>query len=346
MPVTVVVGGQYGSEGKGKVAQILASEMSATAAVRVGGPNSGHTAITTNGAPLVFQHLPTAALCPSVLCIIAPGSYLDPQRLLSEIHMARLPPERVLIDPSAVVIEPVHRDQESASGLRERIGSTLSGTGAAVQRRIERLDTLRFAVDVGALRSYVRNTVPVLRELLDRGARIILEGTQGFGLSLLHSPTYPYVTSRDTTAASFVAEAGLSPLDVDDVVLVLRAFPIRVAGASGPLLNEVDWPTVTRESGSPTEIVEYTSVTRAVRRVARFSPDIVRAAIAVNNPTRIALNHLDYIDHEAATLLRPTERVGTFLRHVAATIGRAIDYFGFGPGVLMSARHSHVRQTA
>jgi adenylosuccinate synthase len=119
-----------------------------------------------------------------------------------------------------------------------------------------------------------------------------------------------------------------------------------VAGASGPLLNEVDWPTVTRESGSPTEIVEYTSVTRAVRRVARFSPDIVRAAIAVNNPTRIALNHLDYIDHEAATLLRPTERVGTFLRHVAATIGRAIDYFGFGPGVLMSARHSHVRQTA
>src|SRR5207247_1926198 len=138
-------------------------------------------------------------------------------------------------------------------------------------------------------------------------------------------PYYPYVTSRDTTAAGFLSEAGLSPLDVDDVVLVLRAFPIRVAGSSGPLECEVDWGTVTRDSGSPQPIVEYTSVTHAVRRVARFSPEIVKQAIAVNNPTRIVLNHLDYVDHGAAELLRPTERVTAFMQNVCSSIGRPID---------------------
>ena len=91
-----------------------------------------------------------------------------------------------------------------------------------------------------------------MREHLEAGQRIIIEGTQGFGLSLLHSKYYPFVTSRDTTAAAFVSEAGLSPLDVDDIVLVLRAFPIRVGGNSGPLPNEIDWDTVTSESGQQT----------------------------------------------------------------------------------------------
>jgi adenylosuccinate synthase len=92
MPVSVVVGGQFGSEGKGKVALELARLRSAVAAVRVGGPNSGHTAIDVTGKTHVFRHLPTAALLPDVTCVIGAGSYVDPEVLLGEIARTNLPP--------------------------------------------------------------------------------------------------------------------------------------------------------------------------------------------------------------------------------------------------------------
>ena len=101
MPVTVVIGGQYGSEGKGKVAHFLAKEMGAAAVIRVGGPNSGHTAVTPKNEAVIFQQLPTAALWPDVLCVIPPGSYLDSDRLLHEIRSLDLPHERLVVDQQA-----------------------------------------------------------------------------------------------------------------------------------------------------------------------------------------------------------------------------------------------------
>jgi adenylosuccinate synthase len=143
------------------------------------------------------------------------------------------------------------------------------------------------------------------------------------------------VTSRDTTAAAFVAEAGLSPLDVDEIALVIRAFPIRVAGGSGELPQEIQWETVTKESGSLIPLVERTSVTNRIRRVARFSPDVVRHAIVVNRPSLICLNHLDHVDancrqHEL------TPAATNFVGWVEEAIGQAIDYVGVGPDHLMA----------
>src|SRR5262249_35051534 len=152
---------------------------------------------------------------------------------------------------------------------------------------------------------------------------------------LLHAADYPYVTSRDTTAAAFVSEAGLSPLDVDDVVLVLRAFPIRVGGNSGPLPNEIQWETLSHEGRSSTPIIEYTSVTQSVRRVARFHPDVVRQAICVNTPTRIVLNHLDYIDASCGCPNNLSEEIFNFVHKVELLIGAPTNYLGFGPSSLV-----------
>lgn len=211
------------------------------------------------------------------------------------------------------------------------IGSTGSGTGAAVKQRISRNQELRFAKDEPLLQKYLAPAVLFMREQLDNGKRIIIEGTQGFGLSLLHSPYYPYVTSRDTTAAGFVSETGLSPLDVDEVVLTIRAYPIRVGGNSGPLPNEIDWDTVTRESGSKKDIIEYTSVTKRVRRIARFHPEVVKQAIIVNKPDSIVLNHLDYIDIQCCFDDCLTEKATRFVKKVESLIGVTINYYGFGP---------------
>jgi adenylosuccinate synthase len=337
MPATIVVGGQYGSEGKGKVAQHIAGMRHARAAVRVGGSNSGHTTMSVGGARRVLRHLPTAAVLPDVLCVLPAGSYIDPAVLGREIDEVRLPPERLVIDPRAMVILDEDRETEAAEHLGPRIGSTCSGTGAAVVRRVRRLSDEHLAAYHPALKPYLGPTTEVLRDVLDRGERVIVEGTQGFGLSLLHSPYYPKATARDTTAAAAVAEAGISPLDVDEVVLVLRAFPIRVAGDSGPFgAEEIDWETVAAEGGHDTVLAEFTSVTGRLRRVARFDPDLVLRAISVNRPSCVVLNHLDQVDASVRGEVL-TDRANGYVDWVARTIGRSIDLVGTGPDQLVSS---------
>lgn len=336
MAVTVVVGGQYGSEGKGKVAQHLAREKAATAVVRVGGSNSGHTGSLSGGRRDVLRQLPTAALDDGAMCVLAAGSYIDPDLLASEIERTGLTSERLLIDANAFLIEAEDHEAEMTGDLGERIGSTCSGTGSAVARRVARLSATNLASSSAVLRPYLGDASSYLRDLVRRGERVVVEGTQGFGLSLLHARDYPKATSRDTTAAAALAEAGLGPLDVEDVVLVLRAFPIRVAGASGPFESEeIDWETVAREGGHAHVPVEYTSVTQRVRRVARFDPTLVRRAIAVNCPSTIVLNHVDHVD-SAAGGGRMTAQALSFVAGVSEQIGQQVDRVGLGSDSLVT----------
>ena len=338
MPVTIVVGGQFGSEGKGKVAQHFVRTHGARAVVRVGGTNSGHTTLADEHHREVLRQLPTAALEPDVLCVLAAGSYIDPEILIAEIERLDIGPDRLAIDPGAMIITAADRDAESTSDLKRRIGSTASGTGAAVARRTQRVSEGDLAGAAAELQPYLAPARPLLRELLDANEHIVIEGTQGFGLSLLHSPHFPKATSRDTTAAGALAETGLSPFDVGDIVLVLRCFPIRVAGESGPFgAEEISWETVAREAGATGSLVERTSVTNKVRRVARFDPQIVREAISTNAPNVIALNHLDHVDCAARAGLTP--KAEAFVGRVEDQIGRPIDLLGLGPDTLTHALH-------
>src|SRR5262249_48670419 len=148
MPVSVVVGGQYGSEGKGKVAHFLAKEKRAHFAVRVGGSNSGHTVIDPSGKARIFRHLPTACLLPSVISVLAPGNYINVSTLLTEIREMELEPQRVVVDPGAWIINENDIASEMKTGLQSAIGSTGSGTGAAVARRISRFNPGTFAKDI------------------------------------------------------------------------------------------------------------------------------------------------------------------------------------------------------
>jgi adenylosuccinate synthase len=334
MPATVIVGGQYGSEGKGKVAHWWAEQPNARAAIRVGGPNSGHT-VVDGSRRLVLRQIPTAALIPGMLSLLGPGSYVDPEVLLAEIRLLGVTPNELAIDPSAVVVTEDNKTAEANAGLLGRIGSTLSGTGGAVLSRAARDGSVRFVSDVKAIAPFVRQTYPIVRMLLDQGSRVIAEGTQGFGLSVLHSPEYPFVTARDTTAAAVASEAGLSPLDIDEVVMVIRSFPIRVGGHSGHLENETDWQSITNDGHHDHGIDEFTSVTKRLRRVARFDASIVRRALAINNPTYVVLNHMDYVDHECCVTGELSSRAEAFLRQVEEELERRIDFIGLGADVLL-----------
>jgi adenylosuccinate synthase len=344
MPVSLVVGGQFGSEGKGKVAlEIVRRDRAVAAVIRVGGTNSGHTVVGADGQTYALRQLPAAAVDRSVQVILPPGSYIDVAIFSNEVSRLGLGPGQVVVSPMARTITGEHKAWERSADLNWSIGSTQSGTGAAVMAMTARgaatfpLHSVQ-AGETKELQPFLNDTGLTLRRLLDDGRRVVIEGTQGFGLSLLQGGYWPKATSRDTTAAGFLAEAGLSPLDVDDVTLVIRCHPIRVAGDSGPLLGETSWERIAAEGGITEDIRELTTVTAKLRRVGRFDPEIVRRAIQANRPSRIVLNHLDYVDPSVRDGLL-TSKARSFVEKVEADISHRVDWLGTGRGHVMD-RHA------
>lgn len=312
MSITIVVGGQYGGEGKGKVTYNIAQEKNINITVRIGGTNSGHTVVTGENKKFILRQLPTTAIIPHSISVLSAGSYIDLDILKKEIELTGISQKQLFIDQNAMIITKEDRENELKNNLRESIGSTASGTGESVIRRISRDKKTLLAKDIEELNVYIIDSKKFLYEQIQKKQKILIEGTQGYGLSLLHSQHYPYCTSRDTTAAGFLAETGLSPFDVEDIILTIRTFPIRVEGNSGELKNEIDWE---RLKLTP----EFTSVTKKTRRIAEFDLEIVSRAIMSNRPTTIVLNHLDYIEEKDRK---------EFIENIEKGINQKINYIG------------------
>lgn len=329
--VTVVVGGQFGSEGKGAttghIGRPEANVGREVLGVRVGGPNAGHVVygrcpvkarapkilevcVKCNefGHPWALRQVPVVAVTnPGAALVIAAGSEVDPEVLASEVSALNAAgynvTERLLVDRSATVLSESHRAAEAGKELQKRLGSTAKGIGGA---RVDRLwreartvgDAEEFTVGV-LDRVDLGDTTDSMRDCLSDGGHVIIEGTQGYGLGL-HTDYYPFTTSADCRAIDFLAQAGISPwgafgfnrAQVDlKIVVCFRPFPIRVAGNSGPMEGETSW----NELGlSP----EFTTVTQKMRRVGDWDPGLVDAAIRANGgPADNVVLALTMADH-------------------------------------------------
>ena len=300
--VDVLVGGQWGSEGKGHIASYLAPEYDVL--VRVGGPNAGHKVYRDAGA-LTYHHLPSGTQeNESAKVVIGPGAVIRVPDLMSEIVDCGRTRASLFIDPNAMVIESVDVDRENEGsaegGGMSAIGSTRRGVGEATARKVLRpgaTPAVRLAGDILELREYLRPTVEILDDAFRAGGRVFLEGTQGTGLSLHHG-SYPHVTSRDTTVSGCLAEAGIAPGRVRRVIMVVRSYPIRVKGPSGPMGRQISWADVARRSGQNARQLwkqELSSTSKRLRRVAEFNWTQLRTAASLNGPTDIALSFTDYI---------------------------------------------------
>ncbi len=334
MSATIVVGGQYGSEGKGKVVALLTSRLDSPWLVRCGGPNSGHT-VTFNGQDTVLRQVPSCADPGKATFCIAAGCAIDEGVLLQELDLLNIDRERIIVDPRAVIV--TDRDREIERCELKHVASTCSGTGAALVRRMSRRAEVPLAKNSEALGRHCRveTVAPLLHEVLDGGGDVIVEGTQGFALSLLHGADYPFVTSRDTTAAGFAMEVGLSPRLIDKIVMVVRTFPIRVGGASGPFAKEISWEEIRILSGAPEVVPEYTSVTKRLRRVAQFDIDAIRLACLYNRPTSLAVMGLDRLDHASTGAIKLddlTQKPRQFLQELECATGIPIAFAGTGFG--------------
>lgn len=300
--LSVVVGGAFGSEAKGavtaRVARIALRGTSPRAVhvVRVAGHNAGHTAYDDRGRDWALRTVPVAAVAdPSIQLYIAPGSEVNPAVLMAEVtalEEAGIPVrERLFVARNATWLEDRHIEIEGGLQMHERTGSTGKGVGAA---RADR--AMRTARLIGEWEELADYCVPVddldrhLRGLARGRNHVIIEGTQGYGLGL-HTEHYPLTTSSDCRAIDFLAMAGINPTSFTEyeVWVVMRRFPIRVAGPSGELKGETSW----EELGLPEE---RTTVTKKVRRVGEWDPELARAAVEANggpSDVRIAFTMAD-----------------------------------------------------
>lgn len=304
--IHVVVGGQFGSEAKGHVAAQLHQRYKIHAAIRVGGPNAGHSAVDADGRVWALRTIPVAAVVdPDCQLVIASGSEIDIEVLESEIDMLERAGhnviERLNIDGQATILEPEHIAQEQNIELQQRLGSTAKGIGAA------RADRLMRKAPVAADRLDDRylhpDTAYEMQMLHQMGGNILIEGTQGFGLGL-HAGYYPFCTSNDCAAIDFVSACHIQPHKQTDNWVVFRTYPIRVAGNSGPMFGETDWETLAAKSGGYIQ-QERTTVTKKVRRVGQWDHMLAMDAIVANGGVQYdrlhpVLTFADYLDPNLA----------------------------------------------
>jgi adenylosuccinate synthase len=312
--VDIIVGGQFGSEGKGQIAAYLSPEYDCL--IRVGGPNAGHK-VFEDSAPDTFHILPSGTRrTKNAKIILGPGSVLNLEILLDEIRRFDIQPDRLLIDENCTIIT---KDDIELEKTLDKIGSTTQGVGAATANNLlkNRLqhDTSNKAKNFSKLKRYINSSHICLEKLFENRSKILLEGTQGTLLSLHHG-IYPYVTSRDTTVSGCLSDAGISPRRVRKIIMVTRTYPIRVQspkeGTSGPFSRfdsniEVSYEELAKSSGVLKEEImklEKTSTTNRQRRISKFNWALFREACELNSPTDIALTFTDYLDNSNRTARR------------------------------------------
>lgn len=349
--LTVLVGGQYGSEGKGAIAAHVADEYDVH--VRVGSPNAGHT-IYWEGWKHVMQSIPCGWINPDARIVIGRGALLNMKQFMKElVHILTYYPDfmdRLFIDPEAGILDEKFHEQEGGTlgEMHKRIGSTGEGVGPARVARINR-DPQQFrqfkdvAEEYGLEGCMRADTPALIADWQDGGKNILIEGTQGSGLSLLHSH-WPYCTSIDTNAAGIISEVGIAPSRVTDVLMVVRTYPIRVAGNSGYMKNEITWEALNDRiidaGGTDTVTPEKTTVTHKVRRIAEWDDELYKKSCLLNAPTEVALTFADYVDpniyrEDNPEYVMQSDLLKEFIKDHGI---ENIRYIGTGPDVVVDVK--------
>ena len=281
MPCTIILGAFWGDEGKGKIISYLALKDKLDFCVRTGSVNAAHT-VWLNGKRYALHMVPAAFIYEKCRLLVAAGANVHLGRLLEEVELTKVN-GRMGVDQNASIIEEKHSLQDKTSAVNKGIGTTGWGVGPAIEERARR--TAKLAKDVPELKSFLTDGVAEVNDGLDAGKKVLLEGTQGFMLSLFHG-TYPYVTSRDTGASAIASEAGVGPTRVDDVLIVYKSFMTRVG--AGPFPGEI-----TKEEAKKRGWFETAAGTGRDRRSAPFDFELARKNAKINGATQAALTKLD-----------------------------------------------------
>ena len=326
MANVVIVGAQWGDEGKGKIVDLLAERVDVVARYQ-GGHNAGHT-VNIAGRQFILHLIPTGILHPDKICLIGNGLVVDPKALLEEIQELQRQgidcQGRLFVSHRAHLIMPYHRgaDQQDsqAQGLR-CIGTTGRGIGPAYADKMGRVGIL--AIDLldeelfleklknnlpadnpqlleehfreyiayaAQIKPYLADTTGLIHQAIQQGKRILFEGAQGTMLDVDHG-TYPYVTSSSATSGGACTGLGVGPTLIGGVLGVAKAYTTRVGHGPFPTEQDNACGEKLRAHGG-----EYGATTGRPRRCGWFDAVVVRHAVMVNGIQSLALTKLDVLD--------------------------------------------------
>ena len=283
VPCTVIAGGFWGDEGKGKVISYLALRDKLDFCVRTGSVNAAHT-IWFEGKRYALHMVPGGFVDEKCRLLVGAGANVHVAQFLKEVEETGVK-NRIGVDSQASIIEEKHSAQDKASEHLKGLGTTGWGVGPAMEERVRR--TAKLAKDVPELKPYLTDVAMETNQAIGAGKKVLLEGTQGLLLSLFHG-TYPYVTSRDTSASAICSEAGVGPTKVTQVILVFKSFVTRVG--TGPLPGEIS-----KEEAIKRGWFETAAGTGRDRRSAPFSFELARKAATINGATLLAVTKLDRV---------------------------------------------------
>ena len=324
MSCTIIVGGFFGDEGKGKIVAHIACNDKPAIISRGGvGPNAGHT-VQVGEHEYGVRMVPSGFVYKEAKLCIGSGVLVDPRVLKQEVEMLDVK-GRIFVDKRCGIITEDHirRDKGSAH-LSKKIGSTGSGCGPANSDRVMRLSPQ--AKDVPDSPNTCLMSPKRLMTKLKQGRMVLLEGTQGFGISLYYGH-YPFVTSKDTSASQIAADNGVGPTRIDDVIVVFKAYPTRVG--EGPFSTEM-----TSEKSDSMGIQEFGTVTHRKRRIGGWDGDMARYSAMINGCTQAALTGIDHVDKTCFGVTEYgslTKKAKNFLKLAEDDIGSPITLISTGP---------------
>jgi adenylosuccinate synthase len=311
----VVIGAQWGDEGKGKIVDYLANE--AQVIVRyAGGANAGHT-IVIGGEQYALHLIPSGIFYPDKITILGAGMVIDPKALFDEMKMLEDRGidirGRIFISDRAHVVLPkyIQIDKERDAARKKPIGTTGRGIGITYSMKCDR-DGIRVAdlawkekmseldkADLDFLAPYIDRlkemSVDLSAYLMHRkNSQVLFEGAQGTLLDL-DLGTYPYVSSGMSCAAGAAVGGCIGPRAIDKVLGVFKAYSTRVG--NGPLPSEFDPDSedelcrFVRDTGR-----EYGVTTGRPRRCGYLDLVSLRYACLTNSIDSLVMTHLDVYD--------------------------------------------------
>lgn len=324
---SVIVGAQWGDEGKGKVVDLCA-EYADVVARYAGGANAGHT-LVIGGEKLIFHLIPSGILRERTVCMLGQGTVIDPIVLNAEIEALQkrgIPTEnRIFVSDRAHIVLPHHQTVDAIKDARTGIGTTKRGIGPAYQDKVSRVglraidlvdsstltDKLEanregwssflkgHPIDEDAENAFMRAAENIAPRVADVGRlvaaalydqkSVLAEGAQGTLLDI-DAGTYPFVTSSTATSGGACAGLGIGPTAIGSVLGITKAYTTRVG--SGPFPTELGGTAgdALREAGA-----EYGATTGRPRRCGWLDIPALRYAVQVNGLTSLAITKLDVL---------------------------------------------------
>ncbi|MDD5692410.1 MAG: adenylosuccinate synthase [Candidatus Omnitrophica bacterium] len=331
----VLVGTQWGDEGKGKIIDILSQKVDFVVRYQ-GGNNAGHT-VVVGKKEYIFHLIPSGILHPGKVCCIGNGVVIDPEVLLAELSRLRKSgidfSRRFKVSSLAHLIMPYHKnlDQLREGKRKNKIGTTGRGIGPCYADKINRcgirmIDLLnprvlkeklednlkekneifrkvyrhpgfsfnkiyRQYLEYGKLLGgYICNTALLLNNATDRKKDILFEGAQGTFLDIDFG-TYPFVTSSSATSGGACTGTGVSPVRIDKVIGVCKAYTTRVGEGPFPTEFASGFGKFMRDKGN-----EFGATTGRPRRCGWFDAVMSRESVILNGIGELAIMKMDVLD--------------------------------------------------